>query len=808
MNKIHFFFSILLLCRIVYGQYELLPEPIYNSSNAVCDSFTQLCESGSYPGGIALAKNMKGPADDSIRLVTFQSIPNVDSVFISVATDTAAASFGRAKFRQERIYTGSTYDFCSWPVTAGNVDNDSCTDIVAAYRAGYEVRLLWLEWNTMSHVWSLRDSIILPYSLPNDIIIGDVNNDGQDNEIFVSTWRSYIFRAVWTGSAWDTTTIALDGPYCTALDIGDGRSDLPGNELYAAGNGNQNPVEGRLWMVRWNGSSWVVDIVSKFDWPLDNTFGLANGVAVADIDPTRPGNEIAVCCAHSGGGQPFILDFHLAMLNWNDPGWNIKTWKWADSMGIGCNFIKAGDVLPENPGDELVITCNGLYSRTCIFWIAPNGSAWRKQLPIPHDGRLAIGDVNRFRNLSEEMVFANNTSYIECETHDYINDVGVYYYNMHNKTSVRNKPDTIECVILNAGTSPQSGFAVGYRFKNSSLSGSATYNNTLEPSDTGLVKLPLTMDFLGMDTLCVFTELGTDGSRLNDTVCMHAEVYDESTHAATGFNPLIFPPVNGTSPPYDWASAKTQGFGYIWWFRDQHPVYPPGPSLEGYAGIRYPCYGMPRYEHCRIRTHKFNTGDHAEKIFTKLYSFYDVWQEWVDPETLIVEYSYNDTAYIPVLKFLYNPSLDGWYAHDVEIGDFPPNTDLYIGIRATSGGGGCDFFIDSVRVYGRAISAVSESPPDPLIPDSFFLENKGPSPCRSRCVVTYGVAEESPVVISVYNAVGQHVRTILNKVHKRGRYSVIWDGLDRNGRSTPAGVYLIRMSASSAVFTKKIVLVK
>jgi hypothetical protein len=787
-----------------YAQTDLLPDSVWNTGAAVWDTNRVNQPFSATPGGIATGRFFKGANDDTIRIVRFQTdLPWSDTTFIEIGTDTSTSCFGPDKFRIEKLYATPVYFLYSNPVAVGNVDNDQYTDILAACRPEYANRLLWIEWNPASNNWVLRDSIVLPSLFLNNIAIGDANNDGLNNEIFLTTCSQSIVRAVWNGNTWDTLTIPLDSVSSIGVAIGDVRPDLPGNEVYVAGHNTGYPVLSRLWMIRWNGSNWVRQTVNNFDWPLDNTYALACDVAVGDVDPTAPGNEIAVCFTHGGGGMPFIYHFHIAILGWSNTAWSIKTWHWDDPMGVGCNDIEIGDLIADNPGKEIIVTCSG--SR--LFWLAPNGSAWMTPIPGVYERRIAVGDINRFRNITDEMIIAGNTGYMEYESRDFANNIGVYYYNMHNKTSIRNATDTIRVVLFNAGSAAQSGFTVGYRFNNSPLTGNAVYNNSLTADDTGFIKLPIIMDFLGMDTLYVFTSLGNDAYRGNDTVKLHVEVYDESTYAATGFNARIFPPVNGTTPPYDWRSEQTSGI-YMNWFRDAHPVYPAGPPLEGYAGARFNCYGMPRYQHARIRTPRFNIGNQPRRVRARIYSYYAPFAEPMDPETLIVEYSYNGAEYNQALKFIYDPSIDDWYVHDVELGDFPANTSLYVGVRATSGGGGCDFFIDSVRVYGTTSTGVCEPRPAPVIPKSLVLAQNCPNPFRQLTRINYGVPKSMAVSIKVYNTVGQLVKTLVNGTHKPGFYQTSWDGLDMAGRKAGEGVYMMRLSTPSAILIRKLVLVK
>ncbi len=47
----------------------------------------------------------------------------------------------------------------------------------------------------------------------------------------------------------------------------------------------------------------------------------------------------------------------------------------------------------------------------------------------------------------------------------------------------------------------------------------------------------------------------------------------------------------------------------------------------------------------------------------------------------------------------------------------------------------------------------------------------------------------------MYNVLGEKIRTLINNLQAAGRYSVLWDGRDENGKSLSGGVYIYRLEA-------------
>jgi hypothetical protein len=69
-----------------------------------------------------------------------------------------------------------------------------------------------------------------------------------------------------------------------------------------------------------------------------------------------------------------------------------------------------------------------------------------------------------------------------------------------------------------------------------------------------------------------------------------------------------------------------------------------------------------------------------------------------------------------------------------------------------------------------------------------------PNPFNPSTTIDYTVAEESPVVITVYNVEGRKITTLANETKSPGRYRAIWNGRDGAGRGVSTGVYFYRVT--------------
>ena len=95
-----------------------------------------------------------------------------------------------------------------------------------------------------------------------------------------------------------------------------------------------------------------------------------------------------------------------------------------------------------------------------------------------------------------------------------------------------------------------------------------------------------------------------------------------------------------------------------------------------------------------------------------------------------------------------------------------------------------------------------------LVPEVPSLLPNYPNPFNAGTTVTYHVAEEGPVSVTVSNILGQRVATLVQERQEVGVYEVKWNGTDDLNRGVGTGVYFVRLRAGKFHQTRKILLVK
>ena len=94
-------------------------------------------------------------------------------------------------------------------------------------------------------------------------------------------------------------------------------------------------------------------------------------------------------------------------------------------------------------------------------------------------------------------------------------------------------------------------------------------------------------------------------------------------------------------------------------------------------------------------------------------------------------------------------------------------------------------------------------------PTEFALAHNYPNPFNPATTIQYALPQAADVELTVYNVVGQVVRTLVAEHQGAGRYTVEWDATDDGGHSVSAGLYLYRLQAGGEFAqVKKMLLLK
>ena len=135
-----------------------------------------------------------------------------------------------------------------------------------------------------------------------------------------------------------------------------------------------------------------------------------------------------------------------------------------------------------------------------------------------------------------------------------------------------------------------------------------------------------------------------------------------------------------------------------------------------------------------------------------------------------------------------------------------PRVTVKFSVVATDG-------IDTVNVMGddrvvyvnryEFLSTESEG-----IPTEFALHENYPNPFNPTTTLRFDLPEVSNITLTIYNMLGQRVRTFKRQSTPAGYHSVKWDATNDYGEQVGAGVYLYQLQTKDFVKTRKMVLLK
>ncbi|MFC1552379.1 T9SS type A sorting domain-containing protein [Candidatus Latescibacterota bacterium] len=90
-------------------------------------------------------------------------------------------------------------------------------------------------------------------------------------------------------------------------------------------------------------------------------------------------------------------------------------------------------------------------------------------------------------------------------------------------------------------------------------------------------------------------------------------------------------------------------------------------------------------------------------------------------------------------------------------------------------------------------NATSTSSTKEQFPIVFNLSQNYPNPFNFETSISYKVPELSNILITIYNILGQKIKTLIDEEKHPGSYSVKWNGTDDSGQKVTSGIYIYIM---------------
>ena len=91
----------------------------------------------------------------------------------------------------------------------------------------------------------------------------------------------------------------------------------------------------------------------------------------------------------------------------------------------------------------------------------------------------------------------------------------------------------------------------------------------------------------------------------------------------------------------------------------------------------------------------------------------------------------------------------------------------------------------------------------PDIPESVKLNPNYPNPFNPATTISFELKEDSEVLLSIWNIVGQRVVTLVDGMKEAGEHTATW-----NASEMPRGIYIAQLEVGGEVFIRKMTLIK
>jgi hypothetical protein len=142
------------------------------------------------------------------------------------------------------------------------------------------------------------------------------------------------------------------------------------------------------------------------------------------------------------------------------------------------------------------------------------------------------------------------------------------------------------------------------------------------------------------------------------------------------------------------------------------------------------------------------------------------------------------------------------YMHEMNSGNYRINElQLYAGGNAMTRvePENAEDIEDAEEVEELADSEVDEANETAITPSIFELQQNYPNPFNPRTEIGFYLKNDGHVIINIYNALGQLVRTLYDGYQNAGQHRVVWDARNNEGQSAPSGTYLYTLELKEEI---------
>ena len=123
---------------------------------------------------------------------------------------------------------------------------------------------------------------------------------------------------------------------------------------------------------------------------------------------------------------------------------------------------------------------------------------------------------------------------------------------------------------------------------------------------------------------------------------------------------------------------------------------------------------------------------------------------------------------------------------------------------AAANSGGCG----TIGADAETCVSTGVDDPTPQRPQAFALYQNTPNPFNPVTTISFALPKDGPTVVTVYDARGRRVTTLMDTTLEAGVHQVQWNGRDASGAQVSSGVYLYEVRSGQWRAVRKMGLIK
>ncbi|HFE64848.1 MAG TPA: T9SS type A sorting domain-containing protein [Caldithrix sp.] len=113
-----------------------------------------------------------------------------------------------------------------------------------------------------------------------------------------------------------------------------------------------------------------------------------------------------------------------------------------------------------------------------------------------------------------------------------------------------------------------------------------------------------------------------------------------------------------------------------------------------------------------------------------------------------------------------------------------------------------------IHISNPQVTALKLTRLENTVASDFALQQNYPNPFNPITGIRYSIPRDAKVELSIYNALGQKVKTLVSGIQPAGAHKVVWDGTNQAGVKVASGVYYYRITSGDFHAIRKMMLLK